>query len=80
MRFKSLYCKSIISSFLLYVAKRNAVSQIYQRVICLSETSETRNDTRDLRESLRGRAPLIKTGYILENFGQNMDIEKSNAF
>ena len=30
---------------------------IYQRVICLSETSENRHDTRDQRESLRGRAP-----------------------
>ena len=43
-----------------------------QRVICLSVTSETRHDTRDQRESLRGRAPRPYSGQISLNFGENM--------
>ena len=35
-----------------------------QRVICLSETSETPHDTRDQRESLRGRAPRSYSGQV----------------
>ena len=46
----------------------------YQRVICLSVTSETRHDTRDQRESLRGRAPLTKTAQILKNFAKFIEI------
>ena len=41
-----------------------------QRVICLSVTSETRYDTRDQRESLRGGAPRTKSGQIFTNFGK----------
>ena len=33
-----------------------------QRVICLSEMSETRHDTRDQRERLRGSKPRTKAG------------------
>ena len=36
-------------------------------MICLSVTSETRHDTRDQRESLRGRAPRSYSGQISPN-------------
>ena len=42
---------------------------LYQRVICLSVTSETRHDTRNQKESLRGRAPRPYSGHISLNFG-----------
>ena len=37
--------------------QKDRKSDRYQMVICLSVTSETRHDTRDQRESLKGRAP-----------------------
>ena len=37
---------------------------VNQRVICLTVTSETRNDARDQRESLRGGAIRTKSGQI----------------
>ena len=40
----------------------------YQRVVCLSVTSETRHDMRDQRKSLRGRAPRSYSGQISPNF------------
>ena len=39
-------------------------------MICLSVTSETRHDTRDQRESLRGRATWTKSGQNSSNFGK----------
>ena len=40
----------------------------------MSVTSETRNDTRDQRESLRGGAPRTKSGQIFTNFGKFWEI------
>ena len=60
-------------SFILWIRISVLISYIIcsnQMVICLSETSETRHDTRDQRESLRGRAPHPISGWNLGNFGK----------